>query len=128
MNASKISEKLVNNSSTSSILGGSSNARLKLKFKTSANQTLKETQLKHINTSPSGMLGKPKVNQSAALKKGLIKGGQNFHRMVSNVNSQPVSLITSARDGKMATLVNKTEIKASKISVNEYTDLQTGSS
>ena len=86
MNASKISEKLVNNSSTSSIIGGSSNARLKLKFKTSVNQTLKETQIKQINSSPVGKLNKTKVVQYT-LKKGLMKGGQNIHRMVSNVNS-----------------------------------------
>ena len=54
MNASmtKMSEKMVNNSSTSSIKGTAS-GKLKLKFKPNINQTLKETQSKALDSSPS---------------------------------------------------------------------------
>ena len=45
----------------------------------------------------------------------------NIHRVVSNVQSQPVSLVTSARDNKMTA---QSDTKALKVSVNEYQDLQ----
>lgn len=43
----------------------------------------------------------------------------NAHRVVSNAQSQPVSLMSSARDSK---LLGSSESKILKVNVNEYQD------